>query len=42
MIQFVWTTVGARIDDVRGAVTINVAMSANQIVSTNLLVRGKT
>ena len=39
-IQFVWTAVGTGINDVRGAVTISVAMSANRIVSTDLLARG--
>ena len=40
VIQFVWTTLETEINDVRGAVTISVAMSANQIVSTNLHGRG--
>ena len=39
-IQFAWTTVGMGSNDVKGAVTISVAMSANRIVSTNLLTRG--
>ena len=42
-IQFVWTAVGTEINDVGGARrtrTRRVAMSANRIVSTDLLARG--